>query len=597
MVGISGAKADICFEVSFEVCNKVGGIYTVVSSKAEHMMKKYKEYYLFGPYFENKVLDEFEPYQMPEKFVATCKKLAQMGIEVYFGRWNIKGKPCVFLFDYKNFFSKEDELKKFYWDNFKIDSYGRGYDFSEPMIFATACGIFIELFKSEIPEKKAIVHCHEWISGFCGLYLKQKNVPVGTVFTTHATMLGRTMSGYDAPLYANLSNINPYDESYKANIQEKHLTEVACASNFDVFTTVSPITALECEKLLSKKPDVVLLNGLNVSKFPTFEEASIKHKLIREKIRLFNSYFFGPYQKVDYDNSLFFYTSGRYEYKNKGIDLLIKSLGKLNEELKKDEKSKTVYVYFLIPNGTSGVKNQIVYNKNKLSEIREYVNRCVYSIEEKLLRNIVNEGEVKIDTFFSEENKKEIEKLKREFHTKKLSPLLLTHNVWDEQHNAILSAFYANNLVNKQDDKVKVVYYPLYAEDNDGVFNLHYYELVSGFHLGVFPSYYEPFGYTPFESVALSVPAITSDLAGFGRFLRENDLDNEGVYVLDRMNTSFDDAANKLCTMMNDFISLDVNSRVDQKIKARDTATHLDWNILIEKYVEAHNLALEKRNL
>lgn len=589
--------ADICFEISFEVCNKVGGIYTVVSSKAKHMMEKYDQYFLLGPYFENKAIDEFEPMEIPFEFSRICELLRKEGIKVYFGKWNIKGRPNVFLFDYKDYFRRENELKSYFWEKYGIDSYGKGYDFCEPVIFSVACARFLEEFQKITRFKRIILHCHEWMTGFAGLYLKEKKVPIATVFTTHATMIGRTMSSYNFNLYSNLDKINPKDEAYKANVHEKHLTEHACANNFDVFTTVSQITSLECERLFLKKPDIVLLNGLDMDEFPTFEEASIKHKLVKDVIRTFNAYFFGPYQNVEFDNSLFFYTSGRYEFKNKGIDILIQSLGKLNEILKKDPKSRTIYVYFLVPNGTNGIKNQISSNKNKLFEIKEQIRRSMASVEFNILRETVNNQEVKVDSILTSEEIRELERLKREFHIKYQNPFSTTHNVCDEAHNAVMDSFLLNNLMNSQEDKVKVIYCPIYLDVNDGLFNLHYYEFVSGCHLGIFASYYEPFGYTPFESIALSVPSITSDLAGFGRFIMENKLDGEGAFVIPRMNISIDESVDKLCDMMKKYIYWDKNSRVEQKIKARKTATLLDWAVLIDNYIESHNLALTRQKL
>lgn len=593
------ALADVCFEISFEVCNKVGGIYTVVSSKAKQMVEKYKNYFLFGPYFEEKALDEFEPLDTPAEFKHIFDKLKNEGIKLYFGRWNIKGKPYIFLIDYKGYFSRENELKGFFWEHFKIDSLGKGYDFSEPMIFSVACARFIEeyYYMNQDKNKKIITHCHEWITGFCGLYLKQKGLKIGTIFTTHATMLGRTMSSYDFVLHANLDKIDPDFEAKKANVQEKHLTEVACAHNFDVFTTVSSFTANECKYILKKNPDVVLLNGLNLDDFPTFEEASIKHRIVREMIHNFNSYFFGPYQKVDFSNTLFLYTSGRYEFKNKGLDIFTKSLGILNEDLKKDPNSKTIYVFFLIPNGVQNIKTQLIFNKNKLLEIKDQISKSVHNVELNILKETINNDEIKVETILSPEDKRELDKLKREFHIKYQSPFLLTHTTFDEENNCILNCMKANNLTNKPEDKVKVVYYPLYVDIDDGVFNLHYYELVEGFHLGVFASYYEPFGYTPFESIALSVPSITCDLAGFGRFIKENHLDGEGVYVLNRTTQNFDDAAKNLYQTIKKYISNDLNTRVEQKMKARKTATYLDWKLLIDNYIEAHNLALMKNKL
>ena len=106
------------FELSFEVCNKVGGIYTVVSSKAALMKQLFDEYILIGPYFADKAENEFVPQAVPANMQKTFDELAQEGIIAHYGKWVIGGEPQVILLEYKSQFDQVNEWKRIFWDNF-----------------------------------------------------------------------------------------------------------------------------------------------------------------------------------------------------------------------------------------------------------------------------------------------------------------------------------------------------------------------------------------------------------------------------------------------------------------------------------------------
>ncbi|NTV24347.1 MAG: alpha-glucan family phosphorylase, partial [Nanoarchaeota archaeon] len=277
------ARADYLFEVSWEVCNKVGGIYTVVTSKIHPMLKFYKEnYYAVGPYLESSTKSEFKEKVPPQIFKEIFEKLHSIGIMCYFGSWRIDGEPNVILVDYRNYSYRNNEIKARLWEKFGIDSLNSQYhDYDEPILWSTCVGIFLEEFASRSPGKKIVGHFHEWLAGGGLLHLKGNNVKVATVFTTHATMLGRTLAGNHIDLYMELEKTNPEERAYQFGIQDKFLTEKACAKHADVFTTVSEITGIEATHFLGKKPDCLLPNGLDIERFPTFEESSIKHKLYK----------------------------------------------------------------------------------------------------------------------------------------------------------------------------------------------------------------------------------------------------------------------------------------------------------------------------
>jgi glycogen(starch) synthase len=472
------------------------------------------------------------------------------------------------------------------------------------MLWSVAAAKIIERFcQKNNPDnaKKVVAHFHEWLAGFGLLYLKKQNVKVGTVFTTHATMLGRTLAGSGVALYDVLGSLNPDKEAYAYGVQDKYTTEKACALNADVFTTVSEITSIEAEKILSRKADVLLLNGLDIEKFPTYEECAIKHRENRDIIRNFVSYYFFPHYYFDLKETLFFFIVGRYEYKNKGLDIFVKALAKLNDRMKAENIPRTVVAFFWIPREVHGAKTEISVNKVNFNRMKEFMERNTPHLKHRVMDNLM-----KCDTacFNSEEgfNKGglfdkgflfEAKRLKLSFE-KKGNPLLVTHNLPFEENDIIIRNMLDTGLDNKEDDKVKVIFYPVYLTGVDGLIDLPYYEAITGCHLGLFPSYYEPWGYTPLESAALGVPALTTDLGGFGRFLLDKGTTDNGVFILKRFGIPEEETINHFADILYNYTKLDEKGRVKQKILAKEIANLADWKELIMNYFEAHNKAVDK---
>lgn len=592
------ARADYLFEVSWEVCNKVGGIYTVVKSKANQMMKHYKNYFLIGPYFKEKARMEFELKPHPAIFNDIFNKLRDLGINCHFGIWHIEGRPNTILIDFSQIINNKNQIKEELWNNYKIDSLGTGWDFEEPVLWSHAVGCLIAKFFEQNQDKKIIAHFHEWLTGAGLLYLKNQNIKIGTIFTTHATILGRTLAGNNYPLYDIIDKINPNEEAYKLNIQSKYLLEKACAEYCDVFTTVSEITGIEAEKILGRKPDILVLNGLDIRKFPNLEESSLKHITNRNKIREFITSYFFPYYTFDLNHTLLLFILGRYEFRNKGIDIFIKVLGNLNEILKKQKTSRTVISFFWIPQDNQGIKREQLENKNYYMHIKNFVDYNSEDILSKIVHELVCRQNISKEKILSGEFlnalKKDLMRFKR-----KGNPPLCTHYIKNELNDPIISSLLKQGLDNKEDDRVKAILYPVYLDGSDGLINLPYYDSISGCHLGIFPSYYEPWGYTPLESAALGVPAITSDLAGFGRFIQHKvkNTMNDGIFILKRYQQSEEQIINSFTDYISKFCKRDTTVRVKNKINAMELAHLANWSILVKNYIKAHNLALEKINL
>ena len=588
-------KADVLFEVSWEVCNKVGGIYTVVKSKAAKMVEAYGDnYFLVGPYFASKALGQFQE-EIPSEFCkAPFSELKKEGIICHFGKWLSEGNPSVILIDFVNYKYKTNGIKRELWDWYKIDSLRASADYDEPVVWAYVAGMLIEKLSACFNGRKIAAHFHEWLSGVGLLYLKKKNVRVATVFTTHATVLGRTLASSNVDLYNVWSKINPDQEVYKYNIEAKHLVERNSAAFADVFTTVSEITGMEASYLLKKKPDILLPNGLDISKFPSFEEVVIKHKIQRDRIREFMLYNFFPYYTFDPKETLIYFIAGRYEFHDKGIDIYIRALGKLNERLKQSKSKKTIIAFIWVPANIRNIRPELLENKTLYQDIKDALEEVLSDVEKNVIYSFVSDKKITRESLFEEDFLLEMRERVARF-VKKGTPPLLTHDLYDEK-DTILQSIISASLKNEEQDPVKIVYYPIYLSGADGLLNLNYYEAMQGSHLGIFPSYYEPWGYTPLEAGALGGSSVTTDLAGFGRYFCSEcaQSDTPGIFVLKRLNKSDDDVVNQLVDVMFNFANLSKEDRTANKMQARKTASMADWKIFINHYIEAHNLAVEK---
>ncbi|MBW2967967.1 hypothetical protein KY362_05770, partial [Candidatus Woesearchaeota archaeon] len=366
------------------------------------------------------------------------------------------------------------------------------------------------------------------------------------------------------------------------------------ANAADVFCTVSEITGIESEHILKKKPDLLAPNGLNIDNFPTIEENSIKHKQLRDKIYHFLLYYFFPYYHIDIDNTLIYFTAARYEVRSKGIDIFIKALRKLNEKLKKEDSEKSIVVFFWVPTAVRGVKPELIESKTLFKDVEDTLKDNAEHVMWRLLSTFVGDMPIVKETIFDKDFLAEIKKKVIRFKREEMRPPVCTHDLHDP-NDAILHMLAENGLNNAKEDKVKVIFYPIYLTGADGLLDLSYYEAMQGGHLGVFPSFYEPWGYTPLEAGALGVCNITTDLAGFGRYLAQHkSADCLGICVLKRMGVPDDKVITDLYDRLYKYAMLPKKRRVENKLEARQLANLADWDLLIENYIGAQNLALER---
>lgn len=594
-------KADLLLEASWEVCNKVGGINTVLKSKAAKIVSYYGEnYYLIGPYFAKQTVGEFEETLPKGNLKEVADFLKKEGVICHFGKWLIDGTPECILIDFTNSYTKLNEVKKNMWDWYKIDSLNVSHDYDEPVAWSYAVFLLIQKIAEIFKDKKIVAQFHEWLTGAALLHLTRNKINIGTVFTTHATVLGRTLSSNNIELYSfdgktkcALELMDIEKEAYNYGVAAKHQIEKNSAVNADVFTTVSEITGMEAKFILGRKPDVLLPNGLDIEKFPTFEEISIKHRLQRDSIREFILYYFFPYYVFELKETLFYFIAGRYEFHDKGVDIFIKSLGNLNERMKKEKSKKTIVAFIWVPANIRGIKPELLESRTFFKDIKDNIEDNINEIQKLLMFSLVSQFKITENSLFEPEfileMKKKVLKLK-----KSGTPPVSTHDILDD-NDVILRGLREAKLENKAEDNVKIVFYPIYLSGADSLLDLSYYEAMQGSHLGVFPSFYEPWGYTPLEAGALGVSSVTTDLAGFGRYIakKTEGKKNPGVFVLKRMGRSEGEVVSDLADILYYFATLKKQMRIENKMAARRLAEMADWSILIKNYIKAHEKALK----
>jgi glycogen synthase len=585
------------FEVSWEVANKVGGIYTVLESKSALIKEEYGDnYFMVGPYLAGKSDTQFIPKPMPSFLTKAQKDLASEGINIHFGTWLLDSEPQVILVEFQHEFSRLGDFKSMLWERFGVDSLSAAYDYDEPLAFSLAVGKVIEsVRRMSLKKENIIVHAHEWLTGGVVLYLKSTELEFSTVFTTHATFLGRCLASAGINFYADMHSFDADTKAREIGIYSKHSLEKATALNANVMTTVSGITGREAEAFYGRKPDVLLPNGLNMAAFPGVQEITLNHRKYRKFLREFVQYYFFPHYSFDLHKTLFYFILGRYETRCKGIDLFVDSLADLNDRLKAKQSDTTVVAFFYIPTGTHGVKPDVIENKSVYQHIRANINENMDHVYDHIARAYAGEQEFSTEWILGKEFIDKAKGVQRRFK-RPGNPLLCTHDLHHEHHDEILNMFKQKGLTNSESDRVKVVFYPTYLSGGDGLLNMQFYNVMAGSHFGAFPSFYEPWGYTPLEAGALGVSSVTTDLSGYGLACKDVGLKKKlpGTYVIDRSNFDYDRERQDLSSILYEYTTLDGDERMELRLRANTLAKNFDWKILVKHYFEAHKLAVSK---
>ena len=563
-------KPDYLFQTSWEVCNKMGGIHTVLASQAETLYKSLKDKLIFiGPdvWVGPKNNSEFLPDET--LYPDWIEEITSEGIRVRAGRWNVPGKPVTFLIDFSPFISQKNEILSYYWEKFNVDSISGHWDYTESVLFGYAAGVVIESFWKYYLDinTKVVAHFDEWLTSSGALYLKDKLPQVGTVFTTHATTVGRSLAGNGIPIYDNLATFNGDLKAQELNVIAKHSIEKIAANQVDCFTTVSEITAKECEQLLRKKVDVITPNGFEDSFVPKGNDYETKRKKARKKLREIASAVLG--YKVD-DDVMMVANSGRYEYRNKGIDLFLDALKIVNESELWGCTPIEMPTFGGMPGVTEGLKDYDPVDKGKKI------------IAFALIPANTSGARKDLTAKLSGENKGAV-----------LPNPFMTHGLNEIGSDAIMNKIQEINLSNQAGEKVAFIFVPCYLNGDDGIFNISYYDLLIGMDLTIFPSYYEPWGYTPLESIAFGIPTITTSLTGFGAWAKlfSNNI-NDSVEILYRNDTNDSEVASGIAKTIIDYAKKSENEIAEIKKNSFKLAAQLDWNLLIDNYLSAYDIAL-----
>lgn len=536
------------FESSWEVCNKVGGIYTVLSTRAKTLQDKLKDHIMFiGPDVwkekENPLFEEDASLLKSWRDTAENENL-----HVRIGRWNVPGHPIAVLVDFQPYFAIKNDIYTRLWEDYGVDSLHAYGDYDEASMFSYAAGLVVESYYNHILKgqcEHVVYQAHEWMTGLGALYI-QKHVPeVATIFTTHATTIGRSIAGNHKPLYEYLFAYNGNQMAQELNVQSKHSIERETAHHVDCFTTVSEVTNRECAELLDKPADVVLMNGFEKDFVPSKAQFARKRREARRKLREVAGALLGT--EFD-DDVMIISTSGRYEFRNKGIDLYMEAM---NRSLRNKDLTRKVLAFVQVPGWVCCPREDL---KERLASGKA----CATPLEWPLL----------------------------------------THWLHEMSHDQVIDYMKRYNMWNLPDDKVKVIFVPCYLDGADGIFNMHYYDLLIGMDLTVYASYYEPWGYTPLESVAFHVPCITTNLSGFGLWVnqllgKDGEL-TDGVQVVRRTDYNSSEVADAIKDAVTAYAAFTPQEAEKIRHKAADISEHALWKHFIRYYYQAYDIALHK---
>ena len=540
------------FESSWEVCNKVGGIYTVLSTKAHTLQRSFKDKLIFiGPdvWTDTNAPDFIEDDVLFADWKTYTKTTENLKVKV--GRWNVPGTPPVILVDFKPFFKEKDSFFFSMWESFRVDSIHAYGDYDESCIFAYAVGKVIESFYHfyKLENKKVAALFNEWMLGMGALYIKKQLPAVATLFTTHATSIGRSIAGNNKALYAYMDGYNGDQMAGELNMEAKHSLEKQTALHVDCFTTVSDITARECKQLLDKAPDIVTPNGFEPNFVPSDKEYDKKRMAARRDLLNVAEKLLGCPISPD---AFLVSTSGRYEYRNKGIDVFIEAMNRVRTS---GRLQREVVAFIMVP----------AWVRDARADLKEVIDKNIRT-------------------------------------TSPMQMPFVTHWLNQMEQDKVLNYISHAGFTNSATDKLKIIFVPCYLDGRDGILNKPYYDLLIGMDATVYPSYYEPWGYTPLESIAFGIPTITTDLAGFGLWAKKHVTGNnisEGVAVVNRDDFNYFEVADAITSSILALAGKDKKETVEIRKRSFCLAAKAEWSKFIVYYEEAFRIALEhasKRN-
>lgn len=547
-------KPDFIFEASWEVCNKVGGIYTVLSSRAQTLLKEYGDKLIFlGPdiWQEKNNPDFLEDKKLLKNWREAA---AKEGVNVRIGRWQVAGRPVAVLVDFQPFFEQRNFIYGTAWQNFGVQSDKAYGDYDEASMFSYAAARFVEIIYLSLTHKneKVVYQAHEWMAGLGMLHLRKAAPSIATIFTTHATSIGRSITSNNKQLYKYFHGYNGDQMAEELHMDAKHSVEKKSAHFADCFTTVSTFTNEECVQLLEKPADVILPNGFDNAIVPKGSIFTTKRKAARKNLLRVASALLGEELS---DKIMIVSTSGRNDFRCKGFDVFLQAMANLNSELQHQsiDTCKTCVL--------------------ALIEVPCWIKQLRKDLQLRLIG--------------------------KEIPNMALPNPYLTHELYNEGEDAILNTMRSLSLMNDRNNPVKVILLPCYLDGEDGIINEPYYEVLLANDLCIYPSYYEPWGYTPLEASAFKIPCITTDLSGFGQWvdatLKHQGMIEDGVEVLHRNDDNYFDVAQKICNTTMKVLNASKTVRNEMRKNAAALADKAQWSNFIKYYYQAYDFALRKK--
>lgn len=537
--------SDLIFEISWEVCNKVGGIYTVLSTKAQTLNSLFQDKVIFiGPDFGKD--DTSSTFKESSRLLHAWKKNSNLpyDLKVRVGRWDIPGKPIVILVDYKSLYACKEQLYTDMWNKYQVDSLHAYGDYDESCMFAYGAALVIEDYAKYVKNKETdtqvFAHFDEWTTGMGLLYLKSVMPSIATIFTTHATSIGRSICGNNKPLYDYMAGYNGDQMADELNMQSKHSLEKQTALNAGAFTTVSDVTAIECKQLIGRTP-IVTPNGFELNFVPEKTQYTKKRKEARKKLLDVAQALIGTELT---DDTYLIATSGRNEFRNKGLDVFIDSINVLRSKWSDSERN--IVAFMMVP----------AWVKEARTELKD-------KLESKTSADLENR--------------------------------IITHDINNYGDDSIYGKMKFLSMANSIDENTYIIYVPCYLNGKDGIFDMDYYDLLIGLDCTIFASYYEPWGYTPMESVAFGIPTITTDLSGFGQWVQSEcgaGFDKSGVTVIHRTDSNYSEVVDQISSVVYDYLKSDDKYKKKARENAKKTANKATWNNFMKYYEIAYNEAI-----
>ncbi|AFG36625.1 glycosyltransferase [Spirochaeta africana] len=591
-------------EAAWEVCNQVGGIYTVIRTKIPGILQhwNHQHYVLTGPYFPAQADAVVDPQDEDGSvFGQAAQLLRARGYRVVYGRWLVPGRPQVVLIDPESGPLSDEDIRRKLQDELGIPCPANDPLFRQVARFNLGLFEFCLRCSELLPvQSPLIAHFHEWMAGLPIALLQAlpetlRPGHLRTVFTTHATLLGRYLAMQDLDFYENLAGFEWQREARHYGIEPGVRTERAAANGADVFTTVSAITADECTHLLGRTPDLLLPNGINSERFEALHEFQNLHKQNKERIHAFTMGHFFRSTPLDLDTTLYFFTSGRYEFRNKGFDMTLDALSRVNTALREAGSPTSIVMFFITRAPYHSINPNVLESRALLEELRNTCDEVAEEIKQSLLYRALREPSRRLpdlNSCISEHIRLRLRRSLQSWESQEL-PYVTTHTMVDSDGDPILQAIRRVKLFNHREDPVKIVYHPDFVTQLSPLFGMEYPEFVRGCHLGIFPSYYEPWGYTPLECVSSGVPAITSNLSGFGDYVQKSMRNHrrQGLYVVDRRSRSYQDCVEELAGYMLDIAAMSRRDRIELRNRTEAGSPLFGWDRLIKHYQKAYTLS------